>query len=400
VTEMETRVAAAMRARAEASNPTGELGRRVRDRAVGLRRRRRIAGALAGTAAVVAVSAGLAAVPGWVFTVDDRGARNPAPAVVMEPAVPDRSTGPTTLPGLPVLAGAAADPATVGTDPRVLHFDIYLDPIGATASDWASGPGYEKFVVPYDAAGRAIEVLIGRDPAVLEERRERPGVHVRTTDGRRVSTETPAGTVEIGDRTATLARETGPGELAGNQVAVGSVQGTGIGWILRWQPVDGLYAVAQVVNASEADRETVRTVAGALRLDQAQRCATPLRLAATPAGSRLTTCRTSVSRAPVAAAGVWRLSSLEYTRADGTTASVWTEAKPQRVAHDLAQFQANRAVNGAPAQWRTADPAGLWLLEYGPAEVFVSGAGEAESIALVSGLTFAPDLTATGTWVG
>jgi hypothetical protein len=397
---METRVAAAMRARADASTPTGELGRRVRDRAVGIRRRRRIAGALAGAAAVVAVSAGLAAVPGWVFTVDGRSTRTAAPAVPPEPAVPDRSTGPTTLPGLPALAGAAADPAAVGTDPRVLHFDVYLDPVGATASDWTSGPGYEKFVVPYDAAGRAIEVLIGRDPAVLEERRERPGIQVRTADGGRGTTETPAGTVEIGDRTGTLNRETGPGDVSGNRTVTGFVQGSGVGWVLRWQPVDGLYAVAQVVNANEADRETVRTVAGALRLDQAQRCATPLRLAATPAGGRLTTCRTSVSRAPVAAAGVWRLSSLEFTRADGTTVNVWTEAKPQRVAHDLNQFQANRTINGAPAQWRTADPAGLWLLEYGPAEVFVSGAGEAESVALVSGLTFVSDLTATGTWVG
>lgn len=400
MTDMETRVAAAMRARADASTPTGELGRRVRDRAVGIRRRRRVAGVLAGTAAVVAVSAGLTAVPGWVFTVDDRSTRNAAPAAPAEPAVPDRSTGPTTLPALPVLAGAAADPAAVGTDPRVLHFDIYLDPIGATASDWASGPGYEKFVVPYDPNGRSIEVLLGRDPAVLEERRERPGIQVRAADGGRGTTETPAGTVEIGDRTATLHRETGPGDLAGNRTVTGFVKGTGIGWILRWQPVDGLYAVAQVVNANDGDRETVRTVAGALRLDQAQRCATPLRLSTAPVDARLTTCRTSVSRAPVGVAGVWRMSSLEFTRADGTTVNVWTEAKPQRVAHDLNQFQANHTINGAPAQWRTADPAGLWLLEYGPAEVFVSGAGEAESVAIVSGLTFAADLTTTGTWVG
>jgi hypothetical protein len=389
---METRVAAAMRARADASAPHGELGRRVRDRAVRLRRRRRVAGALAGAAAVVAVSAGLTAVPSRMFTVDGRGA---APAV---PVVPDRSSGPTSLPGLPGLPGAAQDPAAVGTDPRVLHFDIYLDPIGATASDWTSAAGYERFVTPYDRSGRAIEVLIGRDPAVLEEQRARPGWNVRTDDGGRGTIETPAGTVSVGDRPATLHREVGPGELAGNQAVVGAVKGTGVGWILRWQPVDGLYAVAQVVGATDADRETVRTVAGALRLDQAQRCATPLRLAASP--DTLTSCRTSVTRVPAATAGVWRLSALDYARADGTTTTVWTEAKPQRAAHDLAQFQPNHTINGVAAQWRAADPRGLWLLDYGPAEVFVSGTSEDEAVALVRGMTFAPDLVDAGTWVG
>jgi hypothetical protein len=394
---MESRVAAAMRARAESSTPPRELGGRVRDRAVRLRRRRRVAGALAGAAAVVAVSAGLTAVPSHLFTVDGRGA---APAAPAAPVVPDRSSGPTSLPGLPALPGAAQDPAAVGTDPRVLHFDVYLDAIGASASDWTSGVGYEQFVVPYDPAGRAIEVLIGRDPAVLEERRARPGFSVRGPDGSRGTTETPAGTVQVGDRTATLHREVGPGgEVLGNQAVAGAVQRSGVGWILRWQPVDGLYAVAQVVGASDADRETVRTVAGALRLDQAQRCATPLRLATLPADAVLGSCRTSVTRAP-STAGVWRLSALDYTRADGTTTTLWTEVKPKRAAHDLAQFQANHTINGAAAQWREADPRGLWLLEYGPAEVFVSGTSEVESVALVQGMTFAPDLADPGTWVG
>jgi hypothetical protein len=384
---METRVATALRARAEASAPTGDLSRRVHHRAVGLRRRRRIAGALAGAAAVVAVSTGLPAVSDHMFTVDGRGA---APAV---PAVPE----PTTLPALPALAGAAADPAAVGTDPRVLHFDVYLDPIGATGSDWTSGPGYERFVTPYEQSGRAIEVLIGRDPAVLEERRARPGWNARVDGGDRGTTETPAGTVRVGDRPATLHRETGVTGLQGNREVTGAVQGSGVGWVLRWQPVDGLYAVAQVVNATEADSVTVGTVAGALRLDQAQRCATPLRPATMPT---VTTCRTSVTRVPTGTTGVWRLSSLEFARADGTTGTLWTEVKPQRAAHDLAQFQATHTINGAPAQWRTAGPRGLWILEYGPAEVFISGTTDAEAVALALGLTFAPDLTDAGTWVG
>ena len=67
-------------------------------------------------------------------------------------------------------------------------------------------------------------------------------------------------------------------------------------------------------------------------LEQAQRCVTPLRLAAP---GTLTSCRTSVTTAPTAAAGVWRESALDFSRPDGTTTTVWAEAKQQRVAHDL-----------------------------------------------------------------
>ena len=93
-------------------------------------------------------------------------------------------------------------------------------------------------------------------------------------------------------------------------------------------------------------------------------------------------------------------SSFRYALPDGTKAGIGTGRKPQRVAHDLNQFAANRTINGANAQWRTGHTPGLWLLEYGPApaEVFISGLGEAESIALVQGMTFGPDLADVNTW--
>ena len=88
----------------------------------------------------------------------------------------------------------------------------------------------------------------------------------------------------------------------------------------------------------------------------------------------MTGCRTSVRQTADGTAGVWLDSSFEYAMPGGTTARVWAERKPQRVAHDLDQFHATHTINGAKAQWRTEDPAGLWLLEYGPApaEVFIS----------------------------
>ena len=76
-------------------------------------------------------------------------------------------------------------------------------------------------------------------------------------------------------------------------------------------------------------------------------------------------------------AGVWLDSSFQYALPDGTKAGIGTERTPQRVAHDLNQFAANRTINGAKAPVAHRSHAGLWLLEYGPApaEVFISGLG-------------------------
>jgi len=59
----------------------------------------------------------------------------------------------------------------------------------------------------------------------------------------------------------------------------------------------------------------------------------------------------------------------------------------------------NVSVAGRPAQWRTADPRGLWLLGFDPAgELFISGASKAESIRVAEGVSVVGDLADPRTW--
>jgi hypothetical protein len=401
VIDIETRVVESMRTRAEAAPPTGDLHERVIGRAAGVRRRRlllRVAGA---AAVVVAVAAALPATP--LFA--DRG-RVPegvaAPATTSPPKLA-RSPGPTTLPEIVGAATASEQPGAIGTDPLMLHFDVYLASVNITASVWTSGRGIETVSTPYDKEGRFIEAVIGTDPAVVDVRRMPVGNAWMLPDGtlKPAFTETVVATLTVAGRPATLFSVTNdpldgarPAGATGFTMSNPDHEQSAL--VLRWQPADGVHALVQ---ARGYDRSLVERVAGALRLDHAQRCATPLRFTP-PAGGTLTSCRTSVRARPVGPAGVWLDSSYEYALPGGTMARVWTEVKPDRVAHDLNQFHATHTINGAKAQWRTDDPAGLWLLSYGPApaEVFISGLGESESVALVQGMTFGPDLADVTTW--
>jgi hypothetical protein len=400
--DIETKVVESMRARADAAPPTATMHERVMRRAAGVRRRRRVLGGAAVAAVVVGAIAAVPAAP--VFTDRGRGSADVATQTRTAPAVPERSPGPTTLPELAGVPAAVDRPGAVGTDPLTLHFDVYLASINVTASVWTSGAGYEMFATPYGKNGEFVDAVIGTDPAVLDNKRIPPGLAWISPDGKMTPafTENPIATVDVAGRPATLfsviegklddvAR---PGMVGGVTGYVGS--GELPAFVLRWQPADGLHAIVQTRGY---DRSFIEKVAGSLRLDRAQRCATPLRFAP-PAGGVMTECRTSVRQTPAGTAGVWLASSFNFAMAGGTTASVWTEVKPERVAHDLNQFKATHTINGAKAQWRLADPAGLWLLSYGPApaEVFVSGLGEAESVQLVQGLTFGPDLSNVASW--
>ena len=395
---IESTVVESMRARADTAPPTGGLHERVMNRAVGVRRRRRLVGGAAAAAVVVAAVAAVSLTPD--------GGRAPSVVAEQKPTltVPARTPGPTTFPAVDGAPAAIDKPAAIGADPLVLHFDVYLGSMSITTSEWATGPGYEKVGTPRDKNGEFVEAVIGTDPKVLDNRRTPPGSAVLLADGTMVPafTETPAGTLTVGGRSGTLSTVTNgrlddsmvPGKGSG---AVGYMTSEDLpGFVLRWQPAAGIFALVQVVGY---DRSLVERLAGALRLDHPQRCATPLRFTP-PAGGVVTGCRTSVRQTADGAAGVWQNSSFDYAMPGGTTARVWAERKPQRVAHDLNQFQATHTINGAKAQWRTDDPAGLWLLEYGPApaEIFVSGLGETESVALVQGMTFGPDLADIGTW--
>ena len=72
----------------------------------------------------------------------------------------------------------------------------------------------------------------------------------------------------------------------------------------------------------------------------------------------------------------------------------------QRVAHDLAQFHADVTVAGHPGSWRTEDPAGLWILKFGPYEVFTAGQGltKNQAVQFTQGLIPTGDPTRPDTW--
>ena len=139
-------------------------------------------------------------------------------------------------------------------------------------------------------------------------------------------------------------------------------------------------------------------MAAGVRLDRAQRCAVPARLARVRGA--WTSCTTRVRTRPTAAHGVWASSRLVVEQPDGGVLDVFLEPQPDRP-----DFRPTRRVAGHPATWVTADPRGLWIVNFGPAEVFVSGAtvndaalSVDDAVALVENLRIVGDLADPLTW--
>lgn len=370
-------------------------------RARAIRNRRRAAGIVTAAGLVAVVSVGIVAAPrlGDDGTGEhlDGGIAAGVATTAASPAELSATTPPaTTLPPADGVPSAAEDPAAVGTDPAVLHFDVDFTALqrlvpGADASEWTSGKGYEKVSVPGESGvGPKVEMIIAPDAGVFDKVRSMPGWTLHRGDGSRIPTheQGPASPVTVQGKPGSLRKAT-----LGAQWSNGRDESS---WSVIWQPRDGLHAFVQVFNADQA---LALTVADALRLDRAQRCAVPLRLSDLPAGATWTGCRSAVRHEPAAGRGVWRLSELLLDLPGGGHASVWAEEdRKARQPKDVAQFAPNRTVAGHPAQWRDEDPRGLWLLGFGAAELFVSGVGEPEAVRLVEGLELAGDLARPETW--
>jgi hypothetical protein len=315
-----------------------------------------------------------------------RGGSAAPPAIgadppVEPPAPPPRRSGPTTLPGAVGASGAVDSPTAVGTDAGVIHFDLDLNALDVAAtSEWTSAPGYEGVLVRSRNGRPQIEVLLGREPGRLDEV---AGASMSVAEPRQPRPDPPTATTVDG-RAATLVRYGWAHKREASR------------WVLRWQPVDGLYAQVLVFQPEPA---AANLAARALRLDVAQRCAVPLRVDAAPAGAPLTTCMTALRREPTPTRGIWMHSMLTFTTASGGDIGVWAEEDLTRGGKDSSQFVPNLTVAGRPAQWRTADPRGLWLLGFEPAgELFISGASKEESIRVAAGVSVVGDLADPLTW--
>ncbi|SNT65975.1 hypothetical protein SAMN05421812_13015 [Asanoa hainanensis] len=140
-------------------------------------------------------------------------------------ALLERGGGAVVLPaaGAP---GAAADPASVGTDPRVVHFAAPAIEAAARFHTWTSTEGYEQLEAEVD--GGLVSVTIGRERAAVE----------------------------------------------------GAQRADGVGVVLRSQPVPGLWLRVQGADDARATRALA-----AVDLDRAQRVVLPFQLGSRPAGS-------------------------------------------------------------------------------------------------------------------
>jgi hypothetical protein len=386
--DIESTVTAALRADADQPVRADGLHERALARARMIRVRRRLAGAAAGTGLAVALVAGLVT----VHSLAGGGSAGP-PATPAEPSAspppgtkppgtnPPGAKEPTTLPGAAGMAGAVDAPAEVGTDPRLIHFDLSLGALeGMASAEWTSATGFERVELRSRNGRPQVEVLLGRDPNRLDEVAN-AGMSLAEE---RQPTADPPMPATVNGRPGTLVRY----GWAHKDEA--------FSWVLRWQPVDGLHAR---VGVYQNDPGAAREAAEALRLDVAQRCAFPLRLAATPADTTLVTCGTALRREPVPTRGVWMHTLLRFATSSGGSVALWAEEDLVHGSIDTSQFVPNRTVAGRPAQWRTADPAGLWILGFAPTgDLFISGASEAEAIRVGNGLTFVGDLADPHTW--
>ncbi|GIF42124.1 hypothetical protein [Actinoplanes xinjiangensis] len=238
--DLDERIVATLQAHAGGDLDTEALVGRARANGGRLKRRRR-AVAVLGTAAVSAVVA--------VTTLFGPSLPAPGPATVALPAAPDRP-------------GATARPELVGTDATTLHFSAADLTAGARYVTWAAGGGTESVEVRGDTM-TALFVLARTEEDLAGEQRTlgASGDPVTTYD------------VRVGDRPGTVWVDDLPG-------------GAGL-WTVRWQPADGLWAKLE---SFAHDPEQAVAATAKVRLDSAQRCATPFRLTDVPGGMRILHC--------------------------------------------------------------------------------------------------------------
>lgn len=357
MTDIESRVAESLRADAErVPYPSGLAGRAIA-RAGVLRRRRRIA-SVAAILTVLGVS-----FPAALQL--QAGRPDPAPAPLAAPQI-SAPTQATTLPAVTVRA-AATLPSAVGSDPRLLHFDVDQTALHATVSTWISSPDVEGYVAESATGEPRTKIFLGRAADRLEAARVMPiGPPDRGLTPRPRSRSAAPESVMVDGRAATIERQPGIGSAVPPS------------WVLRWQPVAGLYALAQTYGGN---RDAALAVPSALRLDRSQRCVTPF---GGVDRSGLTTCKTSIR----ADRPGWTGSELKW--ADGR--SIWAWDEPAK------SFQPNTTAAGRDARWRDKDMPGLWFADLQGAQVLINAASQEQAGTVAAALTFATDLTSPSSW--
>jgi hypothetical protein len=172
------------------------------------------------------------------------------------------------VPALPVakgVAGAGSAPQKVGRDAGLLHFTVDGFAGDSEFTTWTSREGSES--VEFRKGGTSYEVNLAPTAAALDALRDwrtsgngdayLPGASLNATPLPAPDEQQPA---TVGGRPAT--------------VYSWSKQDP---FYVRWQPVDGLW-VDVVATRPDSTAEDALAVAAKVRLDQAYRCASPVRL--------------------------------------------------------------------------------------------------------------------------
>jgi hypothetical protein len=381
-----------------------------------IRLRRRIGGSLAAL-----VAAAVIATPYVVLRASATTALTPSPSASPSatPSRYPRSTGPTTLPEASGVPGAADRSELVGTDPGVLHFDVQLSVLpGLTIAGWSTRPGLETMTASYNGKRfTPLSVYLSPDerrldeegPAGAEKRRQEM-IAQHPELGNAIE---PAVEADLRQETSVLGRpatlERYPGREHWTPPGEPAQPDDPPTWTLRWQPVDGLWALVIVEDETDV---VLRKVAETLRLDRAQYCAQPLVATTLPSGTRLYSCSTNIrfdDYGQYAGLGKWWYSGFEVVNAGGGTLMARLEPKPptRSMGGPKDVFRPNRTVGRYPAMWtvqgrgygelRIDDYEGKFDLRLA-IDTRTSGFTEAEVLAMAEGLRVVGDLNDPATW--
>ncbi|SCG52357.1 hypothetical protein [Micromonospora coxensis] len=344
MTDLDERITSTLREHAEGAVDSHRL---LRDSVARGRRRRLRRRVVTATALALVGVLGVATVQ--LGEVPSRSAWTAAPPV------------PPPVVGVP---GALADPTLVGTDPNLLHFGV--DPARARLLTWRTGGGVEGGRL--DLGGdRIVAVDLSTDAAAVER-----SVHEGMT-----YPDTPATAAGFDGRVQRVP-STGPGGQPG--------------WLLRWQPVPGLYARVHTVADDDGG---LREAVAALRLDEARRCATPLRLTTLPPDASLAGCEVSVIGFPDALDVL-----LTVARPGDQRLDVWLEYHREVPS---GRTEGNRTI-GDRAGYVPPQGGELELLGVDKASVTARfgwpnrGFTEADAAVVLGGARLADDLSRPSTW--
>ncbi|GAA5182556.1 hypothetical protein GCM10023322_19810 [Rugosimonospora acidiphila] len=348
MTDLEEILIRTLEDRATPEVPIERLLTVTRERGRRRQRLRRVAGLSAGGALTVAALVGAAVTVPALATHQTRatgtagaggGPATAVPSAAMPSAtMPSATVGPsaptapfsttdpraglstlTGLPALPVAAGAViarTDPAVVGSDPLLLHFEV--DPAVLPAqfleAEWRSLDGLEDLNV------QTTKALPFGDPGFkVQVSHQAQDLDKLSSGGRRA--------VRVGATTGTLSLDQSQGISAAE---------------LRWQPVPGLWAQVQVTGGESA----ALRVANAVGFDRVSRCVVPFRLTSVPAGASVDSCAVAVMTS-----GATGLMSLHLPPSASGGASAGSDVTVE-VDRGVTVTKPNQKVGGRPAMLR------------------------------------------------